>query len=112
RGIPRLGVDFGEDALPAEAGWDSLVDASKGCFLGQEAVAKVRNLGHPPRLVVALSAPLQLQQGDPVLADGNDVGHVTAVTSEGEAWAILARIRWDARDLPLRARSGAPLQRR
>src|SRR5207244_4362831 len=44
RGVPRFGIDFGDDALPSEVGWESLVDTTKGCFLGQESVAKVRNL--------------------------------------------------------------------
>ena len=42
------GPDFGPDALPAEAGLEHTIDLTKGCFLGQESVAKVRNLGHPP----------------------------------------------------------------
>src|SRR4029077_9989517 len=50
-GMPRMGVDFGQDALPAEAGLEWTIDTAKGCFLGQESVAKVRNLGHPPRVL-------------------------------------------------------------
>ena len=48
RGQPRMGPDFDEGSLPSEAGLDATIDATKGCFLGQESVAKVRNLGHPP----------------------------------------------------------------
>ncbi|MGZ5299936.1 MAG: YgfZ/GcvT domain-containing protein, partial [Actinomycetota bacterium] len=47
RGDPRMGIDFEAGALPAEAGLERLIDVTKGCFLGQESVAKVRNLGHP-----------------------------------------------------------------
>ncbi len=46
-----MGVDFEEGALPAEAGLDDTIDVTKGCFLGQESVAKIRNLGHPPTVL-------------------------------------------------------------
>ena len=51
RGDPRMGPDFDEGALPSEAGLDATIDATKGCFLGQESVAKIRNLGHPPTVL-------------------------------------------------------------
>ena len=52
-GQPRMGPDFDEGSLPSEAGLDATIDATKGCFLGQESVAKVRNLGHPPTVLRA-----------------------------------------------------------
>jgi tRNA-modifying protein YgfZ len=109
RGIPRFGVDFGEEALPSEAGLDQHIDRTKGCFLGQEAVAKVANLGHPPRVVVPFSVGVAPRPGDPVLADGREAGRVTAVAPDKDAFAILARITWDARDRPLRTAAGDPL---
>ena len=48
-GIPRFGVDALEEDLPQEGGFADTVSFEKGCYLGQEAVAKVRNLGHPRR---------------------------------------------------------------
>ena len=74
RGIARTGVDLGPDALPAEAGLEDTIDFTKGCFLGQESVAKVANLGHPPRLVVAVRATTRVAPGATVLADGEPVG--------------------------------------
>jgi folate-binding protein YgfZ len=55
-GQPRMGPDFDEGSLPSEAGLDATIDATKGCFLGQESVAKVRNLGHPPACCEAVAA--------------------------------------------------------
>ncbi len=108
-GIPRFGVDALEDDLPQEAGLDDAVAFDKGCYLGQEALAKVRNLGHPRRLVLSLAAPRPVQRGDAVLADGRDAGVITSAVTEGEGSTVLARVRWDARDLPLRTSSGTPL---
>jgi tRNA-modifying protein YgfZ len=110
RGDARFPADLDGDSLPAEAGWDAAptTDRAKGCFLGQEAVAKVANLGHPTRIVVPVIAPLALASGEPVLAGGREVGVVTS--ADGPLG--IARIRWDARDEPLATGSGIALARR
>jgi hypothetical protein len=95
RGVPRMGPDFGTDALPAEAGLESAIDFTKGCFLGQESVAKVRNLGHPPRAIVPVRSRAPLSVGMPVFAGGAEVGEVTSVAANGNVDAI-ARVRWAA----------------
>lgn len=95
RGSPRMGPDFGTDALPAEVGLEGTIDFTKGCFLGQESVAKVRNLGHPPRAIVSVRSRAPLQVGMPVLARGSEVGEVTSVAADGEIDAIV-RVRWAA----------------
>lgn len=109
RGEPRFPVDLDPDSLPAEAGWDAapVTDRTKGCFLGQESVAKVANLGHPARLVLAVEADGPLEAGAAVLAGGSEVGAVTS--ADGEVG--LARVRWEARESSLTA-SGRPLRRR
>jgi folate-binding protein YgfZ len=109
RGLPRLGVDALEDDLPQESGLDEAVAFDKGCYLGQEAVAKVRNLGHPRRLVLTLASPGPVQRGAMVLAEGREVGVVTSAVTDGGGSTVLARVKWEARDLSLRTSSGAPL---
>jgi len=112
RGQPRFGVDVGEDALPSEAGLDYLVDTSKGCFLGQESVAKVRNLGHPPRLVLPFHAGGQVYPMALIHADGEEVGRVTSVVpfDDGEGTACIGRIRWEAREAHLTTDRGVLLR--
>jgi folate-binding protein YgfZ len=52
---PRFGTDTDHRAIPHEMGWISTaVHLSKGCYRGQETVARVHNLGHPPRRLVML----------------------------------------------------------
>jgi folate-binding protein YgfZ len=56
QGVPRFHIDFGPDCLPAEAGpalLDEAVSLTKGCYPGQEAVARMHNLGHPKRIAAA-----------------------------------------------------------
>ena len=54
--VPRLGLDTDHRTIPHEVGWiDAAVRLDKGCYRGQETVARVHNLGHPPRRLVFLS---------------------------------------------------------
>ncbi len=54
-GIPRLGFDTDHRSLPHEVGWIGPgVHLAKGCYRGQETVARVHNLGRPPRRMVLL----------------------------------------------------------
>lgn len=54
-GSPIFHIDFGQDSLPAETGvLDEAVSFTKGCYLGQEIVARMKSLGHPKRVLVGL----------------------------------------------------------
>src|SRR5581483_3893677 len=77
--VPRLGLDTDHRTIPHEVGWiEAAVHLSKGCYRGQETVARVHNLGHPPRRLVFLnldgSADRLPEHGDSVEADGVKVG--------------------------------------
>ena len=82
---PRLGLDTDHRTLAHEAGWiGSAVHLDKGCYRGQETVARVQNLGKPPRRLVLLQLSGDSEQlpapGSPVERDGRAVGFVgTAV---------------------------------
>jgi hypothetical protein len=55
RGEPRLGLDTDHRTIPNEVGWlGSAVHLDKGCYRGQETVARVHNLGRPPRRLTLL----------------------------------------------------------
>ena len=83
--VPRAGLETDHRTLPHEVGWiGPAVHLAKGCYRGQEAVARVHNLGHPPRRLVLLhldgSDNRLPAHGDAVLLDGKAVGFVgTAV---------------------------------
>ena len=80
---PRLGVDTDERTIPHEVGWiGSAVHLDKGCYRGQETVARVHNLGKPPRMMVLLHLDGSTDRpstGDPVLAGGRAVGRLGTV---------------------------------
>ncbi len=76
---PRLGLDTDHRTVPHEVGWiGTAVHLDKGCYRGQETVARVHNLGHPPRRLVFLhldgSEDRLPGHGDPVTWDGATVG--------------------------------------
>ena len=80
---PRAGLDTDERSIPHELGWlDSAVHLNKGCYRGQETVARVENLGHPPRRLVLLHLDGTEEHlpahGSPVRLDGREVGAVTS----------------------------------
>jgi len=80
---PRLGVDTDERTIPHEVGWiGPAVHLDKGCYRGQETVARVHNLGRPPRMLVLLHLDGSADRpttGDPVLAGGRAVGRIGTV---------------------------------
>ncbi len=102
-GIPAMGAELTADTIPAEAGqWliDASVSFTKGCYTGQELVARIDSRGgNVPRpvrlLVVAGDAPVA--PGAEVRADGQPVGTVTSAVPPlsaghpGLALAPLAR---------------------
>jgi len=80
-GRPRL-ADIDAKALPHEFDWlRSAIHLNKGCYRGQETVAKVHNLGHPPRRLTLLhldgSGSLLPRPGDALMLGEKEVGHVT-----------------------------------
>ena len=86
---PRLHRDTDDRTIPHEVGWiPSAVHLEKGCYRGQETVARVANLGRPPRRTVLLHLDAGDEElptpGDPVLRDGRAVGRVGTVALHHE----------------------------
>lgn len=78
-GVPRFGTECTSESLPGEAGMEPAVSYAKGCFVGQEVVARIKNLGHVNRLAVRLAPEGPCDEGEVLLADGKDAGRVTSV---------------------------------
>ncbi|HZB48133.1 MAG TPA: folate-binding protein, partial [Mycobacteriales bacterium] len=82
---PRLGAETDHRTIPHEVGWiGTAVHLDKGCYRGQETVARVHNLGRPPRRLVLLHLSGERDElppaGTPLELDGRTVGFLgTAV---------------------------------
>ena len=100
RGEPRLGVDTDHRTIPNEVGWiPSAVHLDKGCYRGQETVARVHTLGRPPRRLTMLhldgSENRLPKRGAPVVLGDREVGVVGSSARHHElgpiALALLKR---------------------
>ncbi len=96
-GIPRMGAEITEKTIPAEVGVvDRSADFAKGCYVGQELVARIDSRGNnTPRRMWGLVMDGNVPQvGAPVVMDGEVVGSITsaaATESGGVALASIAR---------------------
>jgi folate-binding protein YgfZ len=90
-GVPRFGVDYTTDNLPQEAGLTRIVPVDKGCYVGQETVARIHFRGHVNKVVRPLrlvDAPAALGAG--LSIDGQKTGVITSVA--GEAAIAMSRV--------------------
>lgn len=85
-GVPLFGVDFGVENLPQETGLEEAVRYDKGCYLGQEIIARLHYRGQVPRQLRTLlfedpgeQAPLP-EPGAELLYEGRAAGVLTSVT--------------------------------
>jgi folate-binding protein YgfZ len=92
-GRARIGMDTDHKSIPNELGvLNKSVHMNKGCYRGQETVAKVFNLGHPPRRLVLLhldGSSVDLpKHGNPVTFEGKEIGFVGSVARHHELGPI------------------------
>jgi folate-binding protein YgfZ len=97
---PRIGAETDDKTIPHELDLlRTAVHLAKGCYKGQETIARVHNLGHPPRRLVFLqldgSQHTLPEAGSPVLVGERKVGTVTSVAQHYEmgpvALAVIKR---------------------
>jgi tRNA-modifying protein YgfZ len=105
---PRIGIDTDHRTLAHEAGWiGTAVHLDKGCYRGQETVARVQNMGKPPRRLVMLYLSGDSDQlpdpGTPVERDGVVIGFLGTAAHHYElgpiALAIVKRRTHPAEEL-------------
>jgi tRNA-modifying protein YgfZ len=110
-GVPRWEHEIDDRILPAEAGLDAThVSFSKGCYPGQEPVARLHFRGHPNRGLRVLELAELAEDGTPLLHDEREVGRVTSATRRADGTVVaLAYVRTEVPDdapLALAARTG------
>ena len=88
-GVPRFGADLTPGNFPAEAGiLDRAVSFSKGCYPGQETVARMHYRGHPNRALYRLSVQGSLEAGTGITQNGKEVGLLTSLSPLGDGKAL------------------------
>ena len=104
RGIPLYGVDMDETTIVPELGLDGLISYEKGCYIGQEIIARIHFRGHVAKRLTGISLasvsklPDDLRNGVELIShDGKKAGRVTSVTISPalEKGIALAYVRYD-----------------
>ena len=85
-GEPAWGAELDESIIPLEAGLDDAISYTKGCYIGQEIIARIHSRGHTNRTLVRLSLERSVDAGAALTAvdgekSGQEVGRVTSVAN-------------------------------
>ncbi|HOR28591.1 MAG TPA: hypothetical protein PLG73_11270 [Candidatus Sumerlaeota bacterium] len=103
-GIPRQGWDLDPGVIPLEARLEAAIDRDKGCFPGQEVIARIANLGHPARLLLRLrvDADQPVSAGDAIIIDEEIAGRITSAAGwPGLPYRLaLGYVKWPHRAAP------------
>jgi folate-binding protein YgfZ len=93
-GVPRWGRDMGFKTIPQEVGIErTAVHFDKGCYVGQEAMAKIHFRGKVNRRLAVLEPNTSVHVGDEVSGDDGKLGVVTSVAREGDTVRALAVVK-------------------
>ena len=93
-GVPRWGRDMGFKTIPQEVGIErTAVHFDKGCYVGQEAMAKIHFRGKVNRRLAVLEPNATVNVGDEVNGDDGRVGVVTSVARDGDIVRALAVVK-------------------
>lgn len=88
-GVGAFGVDYGPKTLPQEAGLTNTVSIEKGCYVGQEVVARIHFRGHINKVLRRLELEgVQEPVGKSLHLDGNTIGTITSA-ADGKAIAMV-----------------------
>ena len=90
-GYPGFPNEINEDHIPLEAGLLDAVSFSKGCYIGQEIIARMESRGQLARRLVMIQSDAAMRTGDEVKANSDMAGQITSATSDG--LAALAYLR-------------------
>ena len=79
-GIPRYGVELGDSIFPGEAELEGAISYEKGCYIGQEIVARMKYRGHPNRLLrgFELASDIPPQSGDRLFDGDKEIGWIAS----------------------------------
>jgi aminomethyltransferase len=82
-GIPRYGIDMDDTTVVTETNLDDAVSFTKGCYVGQEIIVRIKHRGHVAKKLtgVIFEQPARLEKGARILSDdGKEIGRVTSST--------------------------------
>lgn len=97
-GVPKYGIDMDETTIVPELGLDGMISYNKGCYIGQEIIARIYFRGHVAKRLSNLSlSDDAVVGGELTTADGKNAGRITSVTYSPAAnsFVALGFVRYD-----------------
>ena len=97
-GVPLYGVDADESTIVPELGIENLISYQKGCYIGQEIIARIHFRGHIAKQLTGLILEAEAKPNDELKSlDGKNAGRITSVTFslKLEKFIALAFVRYD-----------------
>lgn len=97
-GAPLYAVDMDETTIVSELGIDELISYQKGCYIGQEIIARIHFRGHVAKQLTGLLLESEAKPNDELKSpDGKNAGRITSVTFSPalEKFVALAFVRYD-----------------
>lgn len=92
-GLPRFGHEITQDYIPLEANlWDD-ISFHKGCYIGQEIIARMDSRGKLAKQLVRLQAEQPLETGAAITANGRKVGTLTSVATGPDGYVALGFVK-------------------
>ena len=89
-GVPRWGAELDEKVIPLEAGLDHAISFNKGCYVGQEIIARLDTLGRPAKLLRALRLEAPASAGETVFDADKNIGTLRTVVDSPQLGTALA----------------------
>lgn len=95
QGIPAWGKEIDEKTAFTDLGLTYAVSYTKGCYVGQEVVARVKHLGQPPQLLrkVIIDGQMEFQFRAPMTRDEKTIGFITSAAVQGEKTIALGFVQ-------------------
>jgi folate-binding protein YgfZ len=113
-GVPRHGQDMDEKTIPLEAGLQRAISYDKGCYVGQEVIARATFRGHVNRQLhrLAFGGEAAPAPGALLRSGDREVGRVTSVVKAPDeaTWIGLGYVHRDFAEAPLTLESGGPVR--
>ncbi len=96
-GLPEAGREILDDSIPLEVGLASAVSFSKGCYTGQEIIARMESRGKLAKRLAGITLPHSAQSGSTLQQNGRTIGTLTSVVESPRfGWIGLAVVKPDA----------------
>lgn len=97
-GIPKFGVDMDETTIVPELGLEEMISYKKGCYIGQEIIARIHFRGHVAKQLTGLRLSGEVAANAELLSDsGKNAGRITSVTYSPNLESVIALgyVRYD-----------------